>query len=82
MKEIESDDNQIDATLSKRENLQADISTLEQNIKDAEQVIHDAQAENTYTPVSPEQANENKRNVIFLKKDLASKKSEFDRLDD
>lgn len=85
MREIDkSDDETSTDTVShnKRENLEADISSIEKNIVAAQAVIDEDHEENTYTPVSPEKANENKRNVVFLRKELESKKSEIKHLDE
>jgi hypothetical protein len=70
------------AGLNMRDSLKVDISALEKNIKDAQDSADKSASEvYSYLPVSPEQANESKKNIVFLKKDLATKKSEYEKLD-
>lgn len=59
-----------------------DISTLESDIKSAQQLVTDSNESRTSysTTVSPEQSNERRKAIVFLKKDLEKKKSEYDRL--
>jgi predicted nucleic acid-binding Zn-ribbon protein len=64
-----------------RDGMQAEITDLEQNLKDAEKAVQDGKDENAYTPISPEKANENKRGLVFLRKALNDLKNRFSELD-
>lgn len=82
MNEIEEQDAPRNRT-NLRESLQSDISILEIQIKEAQETTDNQnQMPYGFNPVSPEQANEDKRNLVFLKKDLAQKKFEYEKLDE
>ena len=69
--------------IGRRETLKNDITKLEDDIKYAEDCAASAEAEAySHTPVSPEQANEAKKDIVFMKKDLENKKSEYKSLDE
>ena len=79
MSETMNQINQEDAPVKiKSETLEDDISNLEKDIKNAEDsaALVESQAY-SHTPVSPEQANEVKKEIVFMKKNLASKKLEL-----
>ncbi|MBX4205533.1 MAG: hypothetical protein KW788_05160 [Candidatus Doudnabacteria bacterium] len=82
MQEIElQDQSQDQSTGNKRTDLKSDIANLEQDIVDAEANVKRLKDEDPYTPISPELANEHKRGIVFLRKDLEKKKAEFSDLD-
>jgi hypothetical protein len=82
MNAIERSDEPV-PTLNLRESLQADISNLKKGIKSAQEAVNDSQSswEPAHSPVTPEQANTLRRDLVFLKKDLEKKESEFANLD-
>lgn len=68
--------------LNKRQSLQSDIANLKKNIKNAQAEVENSNlASSLQTSISPEQANESKKKVVFLRKDLAAKQSEYEQLD-
>jgi len=81
MDQIEKDD--IPAVnLNRRDSLKSGIKNLETDIEKAQAEADRSSGEvYSHSPVSPEQANESKKNIVFLKKDLAKMKSEYEQLD-
>jgi hypothetical protein len=80
MKEIGLSDESQDKS-HKAETLRTGIMNLEKDIKDAELRVEISNAEHrAYAPVTPEQANERKKNIVFLKKDLTKMKTEYEQL--
>jgi hypothetical protein len=81
MNEIDMQDQPV-VSVNMRESLKSDIKSLERDIKDAQETADRSDEDApSHTPISPEQANESKKNIVFLKKDLAQKKSQFEQLD-
>ncbi len=73
--------NESTATVNKKDSLLSDISKLENDIQQAIEILE--QTDRTtplYAAVTPEQANLSRRNIVFLRKDLESKRSEYDEL--
>ena len=62
--------------------LQKEISKLKSHVKSASaEIIRSDESWSSYTTtVSPEKANERRRDIVFLKRDLANKQSEYDEL--
>lgn len=82
MREIEDRELPLSPKGNKREEILSDISSLEHEIKAAEDEIqesNDLQPSNR--SVSPELANERKRHIVFLNKDLRNKQTEYEELD-
>jgi len=76
--------NEIYGTSSaKKASLQKDISNLEHDIKSASEDFRKINEERSVygRTESPEEANKRQRDIVFLKKDLENKKSEFEQLD-
>jgi hypothetical protein len=68
-------------SVNKKDSLLSDISKLENEIQQAVKLLE--QTDRTtplYAAITPEQANLNRRNIVFLRKDLDSKRSEYDEL--
>jgi hypothetical protein len=81
MREIELQDNPNTGNI--RDDLVKEISKLETDIGSAELQIQKQELEPMgHTPISPEQANEIQKNVVFLKKDLSKKRSDLRQLDE
>jgi hypothetical protein len=80
MHQIDIDDNPVSA--NKRDDLKKDISNIEMDIKTAQKEIDKSKIETySYATVSPEEANERLRTIVFLRRDLAKKQDEYDHLD-
>jgi hypothetical protein len=81
MKEIDEQEEQGVPT-NRRETLKKEISDLKHGIKEAQTTSDTAEAEiYSHTPISPEQANETKKGIVFMKKNLENKQTELDKLD-
>jgi hypothetical protein len=80
MREIDHQDQPV-VPANKREELQGDIKSLKADIVSAQETMDSVETSDAYTPVSPEHANESKKNIVFLKKDLLKKQTEYDQLD-
>jgi predicted GTPase len=81
MNEINQTDN-MSAIGNKRQSLTEDIENLRKNIKAAQKEVNNSNLNTTLqASVSPEQANKNKRDLVFLERDLVDKQSEFEELD-
>jgi hypothetical protein len=81
MNEINQTDN-TSAIGNKRQSLTEDIENLRKNIKAAQKEVNNSNLNTTLqASVSPEQANKNKRDLVFLERDLVDKQSEFEELD-
>jgi len=82
MNQINSDTIQP-ATVNRRDDLLKDISNLEKELKKIQQGVLLSNEETPLSSsISPEQANQAQRDIVFLKRDLASKKSEIEKLDE
>ena len=67
--------------LNRRESLTSNILSLEKNIRQAEDEVRKSnEAPMGHMPITPEQANQRKKEIVFLKKDLAFKRSEIEEL--
>ena len=66
---------------NKRDTLLSDISEIEGNIKTAQENLKLLRTEAPLTPITPEQANARNRAIVFLRKDLARKQTEYEELD-
>lgn len=84
MEETMSQINGTDETtvVNKRDNLINEMSKLEKDIRVAREVVLKSNEHGPlYTSISPEKANQQKRDLVFLNKDLARVKLEFEELD-
>ncbi|OGE73810.1 MAG: hypothetical protein A3C49_01270 [Candidatus Doudnabacteria bacterium RIFCSPHIGHO2_02_FULL_42_25] len=68
--------------LSMKESLEADITNLKKEIKHAQKEVENSNLLTAlYTAITPEQANQIKKKVVFLKRELETKLSEYNLLD-
>jgi len=82
MNQINSDAGQSIA-VNRKDNLLLDISNLETDLKKAQREVLRATATMALSAsITPEQANKTQRDIVFLKRDLANKKSEIAQLDE
>ena len=80
MNEIEIDDNPD--IRNRRDDLNGEISKIQDDLNSAEaKVLTSESLVFGQMPISPEQANEMKKEIVFLKKDLDHKKTELKELD-
>ncbi len=65
--------------LNKKEILQDMIKKLKTEIKNAQEILDQTSSSLLYEATSPEQANLNKKTIVFLKRDLAAKEDEYEQ---
>ncbi len=81
MNQIDMGDGPILA-VNQKDDLKKDIEKLENDILAAEQMADQIDRDAPqHAPITPEQANLTKRNIVFLRKDLETKKSLYEQLD-
>ena|SRR3989344_9314637 len=69
-------------SIYRRERLQKDIQNLEQEVKTSQDALTKSNKKPFgRSPLSPEQANESLKNIVFLKKDISAKQDEYGMLD-
>jgi hypothetical protein len=79
MMEINGDDNQ-GFVLDKKGTLLDIMKKLKIAIKNAQKIIDESNIESEiYSSITPEQANLNKKTIVFLKRDLADKQEEYEQ---
>jgi hypothetical protein len=67
---------------SRKESLLVEISNLQKNIKNAQAVVKKSHNDGpAFSATSPEKANELKKVLVFLNRDLTQKQLEYDTLD-
>jgi hypothetical protein len=82
MSEINSADG-APVVVNIRNSLESDIADIKKNILDAQEDVNNSNLETTLmSAITPEQANETKKILVFLKKDLANKQEQFKELDE